>query len=75
MFNYLLIVAIGLTVAWWIEMDALRDGRWAYGDQMPLLFSVGLTSLMQLPLLSLVSYEAMRRFSRAANLTSFTGVR
>lgn len=58
--NYLIIVAISLIVAWWIEVDALRYGRWVYDGQMPLVFGVGLTPLVQLPLLSLAVYEFVR---------------
>lgn len=59
--NYLLIIGVSLLVAWWIELDALRDGRWAYGERMPLVSGVGLTPLLQLPILSLLSYEVLQR--------------
>lgn len=59
--NYALVVVISLAMAWWIEFDALRDGRWSYGDRMPVIFGAGLSPLLQLPLLSLLVYELSRR--------------
>lgn len=59
--GYVIAIVASLLVAWWIEFDALRDGRWAYREQMPLVFGAGLTPLLQLPLLSLLTYEISRR--------------
>lgn len=59
--SYTLVVVVSLAVAWWIEFDALRDGRWSYGDRMPVIFGAGLSPLLQLPLLSLLTYEVLRR--------------
>lgn len=59
--NYVLVVIVSLAMAWWIEFDALRDGRWSYGENMPVIFGAGLSSLVQLPLLALLTYEVSRR--------------
>jgi hypothetical protein len=61
--NYALVVIVSLAMAWWIEFDALRDGRWSYGDRMPVIFGAGLSPLLQLPFLSLLTYEMSRRLS------------
>lgn len=59
--NYALVVIVSLAMAWWIEIDALRDGRWSYGEDMPVIFGAGLSPLVQLPLLALLTYEVSRR--------------
>lgn len=59
--NYALVVVVSLVVAWWIEFDALRDGRWSYSKGMPVVFGAGLSPLLQLTLLSLFVYEIARR--------------
>lgn len=59
--NYILVVIVSLAVAWWIEFDALLDGRWSYGVRMPVIFGAGLSPLLQLPILSLLTYAVSRR--------------
>lgn len=58
--NYTLVIVVSLVVAWWIEFDALRDGRWSYSVRMPVIFGTGMLPLLQLPLLSLLVYEVSR---------------
>lgn len=39
-----------LATAAFIELRALAQGRWAYADAMPTVFTIGLSPLVQLPL-------------------------
>jgi hypothetical protein len=54
-----LIVLFGIILAVFIEWYALRTGRWAYNDFMPIIpfLNVGLTPTIQLGLLGYVSYR------------------
>ncbi len=73
--NYLIVIGVSLLVAWWIEFDALRDGRWAYNERMPVVFGAGLTPLAQLSLLSVVTYEVVRRLRRLPFIQHLYGQR
>jgi hypothetical protein len=54
-----IIVPIGVLIAIIIELYAVRTGRWAYNEYMPLIpiLSVGFTPLIQLGLLGYLSYR------------------
>jgi len=56
-----MIIPIGVLIAIIIEMYALRTGRWAYNEYMPLIpfISVGLTPTIQLGLLGYLSYQCI----------------
>ncbi len=56
------VVVFGLIVASVIEWRALATGRWSYGPEMPLVWGVGLTPLVQLALLSLVTFSVVGRW-------------
>ncbi len=60
--DLLAVVAIGLLVAYVIEWRALADGRWSYAPTMPFVWGVGLTPLVQLALLSLVTFAVAARW-------------
>ena len=58
-FQYLpLFIALNLTASILIEYWGLSTGRWAYNEMMPIipLLNVGLTPILQLPLLGYLSY-------------------
>lgn len=59
--RYTLSAIICLGVAIFIEQRALAEGRWAYLPTMPLVFGMGLSPLIQLPLLAIVTYELVRK--------------
>jgi hypothetical protein len=50
-----------ILVAIFIEHRALVEGKWAYGESMPTLWGIGLSPLIQLPLLAIVTYELIRK--------------
>ena len=51
--EYVLIAAVGLSVAIAVEWNALASSRWQYSGRMPLLpgISVGLTPVLQMLIL------------------------
>ena len=53
-----LIIFAGILISIFIELYALRTGRWAYNEYMPIIpiLSVGLTPTIQLGLLGYLSY-------------------
>jgi hypothetical protein len=59
--RYVLSAVICLGVAIFIEQRAFAEGRWSYLPSMPLMFGMGLSPLVQLPLLAIVTYEIVRR--------------
>ncbi len=48
-------------IAIFIEQRALTEGRWAYTHLMPTVFGIGISPLIQLPLLAIATYETVRR--------------
>ena len=46
--DYILIIILGLLIAIFIELAALRIGKWTYTAFMPTVFGIGLTPLVQL---------------------------
>lgn len=59
--RYLLAAVLCILVAIFIEQRALVEGRWAYSALMPTIGGIGITPLMQLPLLAIITYEVVRR--------------
>ena len=55
----LVIIFIGILIAILIELYALRTGRWAYNEYMPIIpiLFIGLTPTIQLGLLGYLSYR------------------
>lgn len=53
--DYLLIIILGLLVAIFIELGALKLGQWAYTEIMPTIFGIGLTPLVQLFVTAILS--------------------
>ncbi|MBI2634492.1 hypothetical protein HYW82_02370 [Candidatus Peregrinibacteria bacterium] len=54
-----IIIFAGVLIAIFIELYALRTGRWAYNEYMPMIpiISIGLTPAIQLGLLGYLSYR------------------
>lgn len=59
--RYVISVILLMLVAIFIEQRALGHGKWAYTMLMPTLFGVGISPLIQLPLLALATYELTRK--------------
>ena len=53
--DYILIIILGLLIAIFIELAALRIGKWAYTELMPTIFGIGLTPLVQLFITAIIS--------------------
>lgn len=58
--NKITIVLLMFLIAAFIENRALEEGRWAYNSYMPLVFGLGLSPLLQLPVTSLITYFSVR---------------
>jgi hypothetical protein len=54
--NSWIMVPVGIVWAVIIESYALGTGRWDYGSNMPLIFGLGLTPLIQLGLTGYVTF-------------------
>lgn len=61
--NVSFVALVGFITAAWVEIRALRLGKWAYGPNMPIvpIIHVGLTPFIQLALTSLVAYFILSR--------------
>lgn len=59
--RYILSVILCLLIAIFIEQRALVEGRWTYSSRMPTIAGIGLSPLIQLPLLAIATYEILRR--------------
>ncbi|MDO8510393.1 MAG: hypothetical protein Q7S15_02100 [bacterium] len=61
-----LIIPVGIALALVVELFALKTGRWAYNDFMPLipLLSVGITPAIQLGLLGYTTFKLQEYFLR-----------
>lgn len=53
--DFFFVVVIGLTLAFIWELINLQLGRWEYKSIMPLFFGVGLSPLLQLPVIGSLS--------------------
>lgn len=60
------VVLAGLAIAIGVELHALQTGRWAYAESMPLIpfLSLGLTPLLQMAILPLVSIYITDNFAK-----------
>lgn len=61
--RYVLSVILCVAVAIFIEHRAFVEGRWTYMPWMPTVLGIGLSPLIQLPLLAVVTYEISRRIT------------
>lgn len=61
--DYLLVAVLGLGMATLVELRALDAGRWSYNELMPIVpvLEVGLTPLVQLAVLSVISFYILRK--------------
>lgn len=59
--RYILSAILCILIAVFIEQRALAEGRWAYSTLMPTIFGIGISPLIQLPLLAVITYEIVRR--------------
>ncbi|MEK7499252.1 MAG: hypothetical protein AAB649_01460, partial [Patescibacteria group bacterium] len=55
--RYVISAIICLIIAIFIEQRALMEGRWEYLPAMPIVAGMGLSPLVQLPLLCVATYE------------------
>jgi hypothetical protein len=53
--DYLFVILFSLILAFFWELINLQLGRWEYKEVMPLFFSVGLSPLLQLPIIGSLS--------------------
>lgn len=55
---------LGIFLAIFIELKALKVGKWAYGPYMPIIpfIHVGLTPVLQMAILPVVSFKFSERF-------------
>ena len=62
--NKITIVLLMFLIAAFIENRALVEGRWAYNSYMPLVFGLGLSPLLQLPVTSLLTFGILKKYIR-----------
>lgn len=62
--RYILSACICLCIAIFIEQRAMLEGRWEYLPSMPLVFGMGLSPLIQLPLLAILTYEMVEKIAK-----------
>lgn len=65
-------LAVGLAVTVAVEIVALRTDRWAYADEMPTLFGIGVLPLAQWIILPLVALALFRLIWSVGNLPVLT---
>ena len=60
--NSFIVITVSLFVAIGVELNAMNLGKWNYSSLMPLVpwFRVGLSPLIQLPLLSWLSFRLQK---------------
>jgi hypothetical protein len=63
--EYLMMIALGITIAVLLERHAVAAGHWAYTDRMPILpiLNVGLVPVLQMVVLPPVVFWMVRRAS------------
>ena len=61
--NPVTISVLMFLIAVFIEKRAMIEGRWIYTEAMPLLFGLGLSPLMQLPVTTLLTFHFAKKFS------------
>ena len=62
-----ILVILGTASALAFEKWAVSDGWWDYNHNMPIIFGVGLTPLIQLPVLSVLTVYLVKVFSGNKN--------
>lgn len=65
--RYTLSTILCLLVAIFIEKRALAEGRWVYSASMPTILDIGLSPLIQLPLLAITTYEIVSKIKSIAH--------
>jgi len=60
--DYFFVIGLGLIIAFIIEVINLNLGRWEYTDAMPIIFSVGLSPLVQIAVTGVLSIILARIF-------------
>lgn len=58
--DILMLFVLGLSTAILFEKWALKSGTWTYTEQMPLIFGLGLSPLLQLAILSIMSIYVVK---------------
>ena len=60
----LVVMLLGLFIAYIVEILALRSGRWSYTDLMPItpFLNVGLTPVLQMICLPVLTYKIVAAF-------------
>ena len=65
--DMLVLLALGLSTALLFEKWALQSGTWDYTSEMPVIFGIGLAPLIQLAILSIISFYFVKiAFGRRA---------
>lgn len=59
--DHLIIILIGMGIAIFIELRALRIERWAYKASMPTIFGIGLSPLLQLAITGILTLLIIRK--------------
>ena len=63
-FDYLVVIFLGLIIAIYIEIINLSLGRWEYTAAMPTLFGIGISPLIQLALIGIISLIFIKKIKR-----------
>lgn len=58
--NYLITIILGTIIAVYIELNALNQDRWSYTQFMPTIFGIGLTPLLQMIILPLLTFMILK---------------
>lgn len=66
--RYFLSAIVCVVMAVFIEQRAMAEGRWEYLPTMPIVLGMGLSPLIQLPLLALITFEIVRKMQKTVNL-------
>lgn len=66
----LIFLSAGILITIGFEIYALSTGRWAYAEQMPVIFGIGLTPLLQWIVIPLLEIAAFRVIWRRAGIVT-----
>lgn len=64
-----LLFTLGAVTAFAFEKWAISSGWWDYNQNMPIIFGVGLTPLIQLPILSVLSIYLIKFLARKRKMS------
>ena len=67
--DILLLFILGAVTAFAFEKWAISSGWWNYNPNMPIIFRVGLTPLIQLPILSVLSIYLIKLLARKRKIS------